>query len=311
MIYLAPLQGQTDFIYRKVYSSVFQEIDGFFIPYISVKNQKVLKKYVAEVLPENNPKNRVIPQVLVKDDTEILFLTRFLKDFDYKEINLNLGCPYPMVTNRGKGAGLLPYPNKINNILDAFFKNSNLKLSVKLRAGLNSEKEIENVVPVLNRFPLTEVIFHPRIAKQLYKGKISDSAFSYAGENSKHKLVYNGDIFSPEDFREILFKYPNIKNWMLGRGILMNPFLPSEIKGLSFSSEEKKVKLTEFHKLIVESTLEKMDNEGNVLNKLKQFWTYFCFSFENPQKALKQIKKSNSIPQFLGETRRLFDNHIK
>ncbi len=311
MIYLAPLQGYTDFIYRKAFSSVFQGIDGFFIPYISVKNGEVLKKYIAEISPENNPQQRIIPQILAKDENEIVFLSKVLEYFGYKEANLNLGCPYPMVTNRGKGAGLLPHPEKIKKILDTFYKKTNLQLSVKMRAGLENESEIENVLPVLNSFPLTEIILHSRIAKQLYKGNIINSTYYYAEKSTNHKLIYNGDIFSISDFKEKQVCFTNTSGWMLGRGILMNPFLPSEIKGLSFTTEEKKTKIAEFHELILESTLNKMDNVGNTLNKMKQLWVYFSFNFENQEKVFKQIKKTNSLSLYVAEANNIFRNHIK
>ena len=188
MIYLSPIQGFTDFVYRKVYSTVFKEVDTFFIPYISVKNNQILKKYKSEILPENNLQKKVIPQVLIKDSSEILYLSKLLSDLNYNEINLNLGCPYPMVTKRGKGAGLLPYPEKIKIILSDFFNQQSTRLSVKLRSGLESPEELETVIPVLNEFPLTEVILHARTAKDLYKGKITESAFLAASKYLKHKL---------------------------------------------------------------------------------------------------------------------------
>lgn len=296
--YLAPLQGFTDFVYRRVYSKVFGAIDAFFIPYISVKNNEILKKYQQEVLPVNNTQIRVVPQVLAGSPEEIIFLSKYISSLGYSEINLNLGCPYPMVTKRGMGSGLLPYPEKIEQILSAFFKNSGLKLSVKMRAGFASEKEIEQVLPVLNQFPLSEVILHSRIAKQLYEGKIHEGAFSFAVSNLNHRLVYNGDIFSLENFESIVQKFPGTCCFMLGRGVLMNPFLPAEIKRLEINDKEKREKLTEFHKLMMEEYLLVMDNHGNALNKMKQFWSWFSFNFEDQKKLNKQIQKSKGIADY-------------
>lgn len=298
MIYLAPIQGFTDFIYRKAYSEVFYPVETFFIPYISVKDNQILKKHEKEILLQNNPQNRVIPQVLVKDEMELLFLSQILQDAGYNEVNLNLGCPYPMVTNRGKGAGLLPHPEKVKILLDSFFEKTNLKLSVKLRAGLHSTEELESIIPVLNVFPLTEVILHPRIAKQLYSGSISEPAFQFAQTTLKHQLVYNGAIFSFADFTEYQQKFPEINKWMLGRGILMNPFLPAEINNIQFSENEKWEKLKHFHQLIFEGYSETMDNTGNVLNKMKQFWSYFSYCFPNQKKTFKKIKKANNLVDF-------------
>jgi tRNA-dihydrouridine synthase len=309
IIYLAPLQGFTDFVYRKAYSEIFQGIDAFFIPYISEKNNQILKKYEKEIHPENNPQIRVIPQVLAGSADEMLFLSKILEDKGYKEINLNLGCPYPMVTNREKGAGLLPHPDKVQKLLSSFFEKSNLLLSVKLRAGLQSANEIEQIIPVLNQFPLTEVIFHPRIAKQLYDGEILNSAFQFAQQNLKHRLVYNGSIVSVDDFTACRQKFPEIDNFMLGRGIIMNPFLPAEIKNMDISSKEKPEKLKEFHQLVFKYYSECMDNEGNVLNKMKQFWIYFSYNFNNQRKTFKAIKKASTMNRFKQETHQIFANN--
>jgi len=306
MNYLAPIQGFTDYVYRKSYSEVFPGIDKFFIPYISVKNNEILKKYEKEILPQNNLQKIVIPQVLAKNENELLFLSKILDDFGYKEINLNLGCPYPMVTNREKGAGLLPHPEKIKRIIAHFFEKSNLKLSVKVRAGLNSSKEIESIIPVFNEFPLTEIIFHPRIAKQLYKGEIFDSAFEFALKNLKHKLVYNGDIFSLNEYNMRSQQFPETKNWMLGRGVLMNPFLPEEINQISFSADEKIERLKKFHQIIFEGYSKIMDNPGNVINKMTQFWSYFSCNFPNQKKVFKGIKKSRNTATYAQETQKAF-----
>jgi tRNA-dihydrouridine synthase B len=310
MIYLAPIQGFTDFVYRKAFNETFTGTDAFFIPYITLKNDQILKKHEKEILPGNNPQKRVVPQVLVKNGPELVQLSKLLSNLSYTEVNLNLGCPYPMVTNRGKGAGLLPFPDQLKRILDYFYERSNMKLSVKMRAGLHHSNEVEQIIPILNEFPITEVIFHPRIAKQLYNGEILKQIFITAGKQSRIPLVYNGNIFSYSDFKEKRHEFATITNWMLGRGILMNPFLPSEITGKHFSSEEKKTILIDFHRRIFEGYSETMDNPGNALNKIKQFWSYFCYSFPNPKKSFKKIKKVGDINQYLKEAKIIFNENL-
>ncbi len=298
MIYLAPIQGFTDYVYRKAYSRLFDTIDSYFIPYITVKGGTISKKYEREICSENNPQKRVVPQVLVKDNTELLFLSEKIENAGYREFNLNLGCPYPMVTNRGKGAGILPRPEKLKTLLSGFFEKSTLKLSVKLRAGLIAPEEIEEIITVLNNFPLSEVILHPRVARQLYKGEIIGTAFRVALQNLKHKLVYNGDIFSLADFEKRKKQFPKIDDWMLGRGVLMDPFLPAEIKNSTITAYDRIQKLKEFHHLIFEGYTETMDNEGNVLNKMQQFWSYFSYCFPNQKRVFKTIKKSRNINNY-------------
>ncbi|MBN2636190.1 MAG: tRNA-dihydrouridine synthase family protein [Prolixibacteraceae bacterium] len=295
------MQGFTDAVYRKAYNEVFSGIDAFFIPYISVKNNELIKKYAKEILRINNQQERAVPQVLAANTNELLYLADLLVRQGYTEINLNMGCPYPMVTNRGQGAGLLPDPDKIRVMLEVFFRNFDVSLSVKMRAGLNSTKEIENVIPVLNDFPLSEIIVHPRVAKQLYSGTIAIDAFDFATQNTRHTLVFNGDILSVSDFEKIKKSWPAIRHFMLGRGVLQNPFLPVEIKNQQLSADERKLKLIEFHQRILEYYTEWMDNEGNVLNKMKQFWIYFENNFSNEKKLMKRITKIRSLTNYKAE----------
>jgi len=308
MIYLAPLQGFTDFVYRKVYAEIFQGIDAYFIPYITVQNEVVLKKYEREILPQNNPEGRVVPQILGNDEKEICFLAEILLNHGYTEINLNMGCPYPMVTNRGRGAGLLPNQELVYRVLSTYFERFDTALSVKLRAGLESAKEIEKIILVLNEFPIKEVILHPRVARQLYKGETIDTAVNFAADHLKHPLAYNGDIFSVENYRCREQQFPSLKNWMLGRGVLMNAFLPSEIKGNQLSEEEKRTALMDFHQRMLEEYLETMDNQGNALNRMQQFWIYFSHHFELQAKAFKRIKKSRNISFFKAEAISIISN---
>lgn len=297
-IYMAPLQGFTDYVYRAAYAKVFNTVDAYFVPYISLKNNVIPNKYVREILPENNEQSRVVPQILAKDAAEFESLENVLAEHNYSELNLNLGCPYPMVTNRGKGSGLLPFPDEIDKILEHFYTQPKGELSVKLRAGYKTADEIKDVINVLNQFPLKEVILHARVAGQLYSGEIDENAFAYATQNLKHKLVYNGDIFSMEDFIAKQNKFPGIDTWMLGRGILMNPLLPHEIKGIPFSAQERFELLNTFHQTMLKSYLEVMDNEGNALNKMKQFWIYFSWCFPDQRKLLKYIKKVKSLNKY-------------
>lgn len=295
MIYLAPLQGFTDFVYRKAYAGVFNGIDKYFIPYISVNNTGLLPKYEKEIRAENNLYGNAVPQILVKDADEMNYLVSILKNYGYHEINLNLGCPYPMVTNRGRGSGLLTDAQKVKEILSAFFESFSIKLSVKMRAGFDLPNQLEQIIPVLNDFPVSEVILHPRIASQLYKGSIYESAFEFASENLDHSLVFNGDINSIEDFNHRSKQFSQVSDWMIGRGVLKNVFLPSQIKGQHFSEFEKRTLLQNFNELVAASYIQNMDNEGNAANKISQFWSYFCYHFNDPKKQLKRIKKAKKL----------------
>ena len=307
-IYQAPLQGFTDFGFRKVLSESFGGIDKFFIPYISYgKGHEIKRSQLREVFPENNQSLPVVAQVLFSDGTELTELVSILKDYGYDEINLNLGCPYPMVTNKGRGAALLEKPEALFEALQQLYsKNYQVRFSVKMRAGMTNDRDAEAVFEVLNQFPLEEVIFHPRTADQMYDGHANPQLFANAVSLVKHPLVYNGDIVSVAGFQELQAILPAQNSWMIGRGLLANPPLGAQLKGDDFNPNELREKLRDFHDRIFDNYSSRLDGSGHVLMKMNQFWTYFCESFSNPHKAMKLVKKSASLHKYNAAVAEIF-----
>ena len=302
IIYQAPLQGFTDFTYRNVFQEVYGGISKYFIPYLSyIRGKEIKKSLLKEILPENNKALPAVPQVLFSNTTELFELVSILVDNGYKEINLNLGCPYPMATNRGRGAAWLDKPEDLIETLQQLFaKEFPTKFSVKMRAGMKNNQDFKPVLGILDKFPLSEIIFHPRTANQMYDGKADPSLFAEALSLTKHPLVYNGDIFSEADFLELKTILPDQKSWMTGRGLLMDPSLALRLNGMELEMDTKlrKQKLKEFHDRLFQEYSERLQGSGHFLMKMNQFWSYFCESFENPHKAMKLVKKSSNVLKY-------------
>lgn len=310
-IYQAPLQGFTDFDFRKVLAESFGGIDKHFIPYLSYgKGREIKKSQLREALPENNGSLPVIPQVLFSDQSELFDLVSILIDYGYQEINLNLGCPYPMATNKGRGAAWLEKPEALNELLlKLYAKGFPAKFSVKMRAGMVSETDAQAIFEVLNQFPLEELIFHPRTASQMYDGKANPQLFAEAISLVKHPLVYNGDISSVANFQEIQELLPEQNSWMIGRGLLINPVLAAQLKGEVYEHRALRGKMREFHDLLLEAYSSRLAGSGHILMKMNQFWIYFSESFENPHKAMKLVKKSSSLLKYNAAVTEIFKNY--
>lgn len=312
-IYQAPLQGFTDFTFRTVVAGIFGGIDKFFVPYLSYgKGREIKKSQLRQVFPEHNSGLKVVPQVLFSDEAELQSLTEILTGFGYPEINLNLGCPYPMATNRGRGAAWLEKPGELSRILEKHFAgNPSVRFSVKMRAGMTSDRDAATVFDVLNSFPLEEVIFHPRTASQMYDGYADPDRFAEALQLVKHPLVYNGDIVSLSSFQELTNRFPEQSRWMIGRGLLMNPALAVQIRGDSVSANERWTRLQEFHHKIVEAYAARLDGPGHLLAKMNQFWTYFSESFSDPHKVRKLVKKAGNLNKYNAAVAEIFKNYGK
>ncbi len=307
-IYQAPLQGFTDFDFRKVLAESFGGIDKHFIPYLSYgKGREIKRSQLREVFPENNGSLPVVPQVLFSDQAELFDLVTILTDYGYQEINLNLGCPYPMATNKGRGAAWLEKPEALNEILQQLYaKDFTAKFSVKMRTGMTNDQDAKAIFDVLDQFPMEELILHPRTASQMYDGKANPQLFAEAISQVKHPMVYNGDIFSVADLQNLQSLLPVQNSWMIGRGLLTNPALAVQLKGEVLEPKALRKKMREFHDQLLEAYSSRLDGSGHILMKMNQFWTYFSESFENPHKVLKLVKKSSSLLKYNAAVTEIF-----
>lgn len=312
-LYSSPLQGFTDFRFRNAFQSFFGGIDQYIAPYIRVKGKPEIKaSHERDISPVNNQDLELIPQIVTRDADEFLFVAKFVQKLGYKELNWNLGCPYPMLAKRGMGSGLLKAPEKIEEILERISSESDIRVSVKMRLGYESPREIFRVLPVLEKYPLTNIAIHPRIGKQLYKGEVDLKTFEECIEQSSHKIFYNGDITSVQGFREIKDRFPTITHWMIGRGLISDPFLPAMIKADNPHYPENRYEIfSSFHDTLFSSYEEALSGPKHLLMKMYSYWEYLIHSFPASPKGLKTIKKAQSTGAYREAVKQLINEEQK
>lgn len=234
MLILAPMQGLTELMFRKVYHTCFPgALDLAISPFLSLTHGNLADawKKIDDVLPEANQDSiPVIPQILGKEPIEFVELANRLHEIGYTEVNWNIGCPMRRVTAKHRGSGILPYPDEVRSILDYIMPRLRPALSVKMRLGLHSPDEIFNLIPILNDYSLLNITIHPRTGKQQYAGQVDLDTFEQTLPLLKHQVIYNGDLCTVADYRRLRQRFPKIQHYMIGRGILYDPLLPLKIK---------------------------------------------------------------------------------
>ncbi|MGR7813430.1 tRNA dihydrouridine synthase [Lacinutrix undariae] len=296
----SPLQGFTDFRFRNAFHHYFGGIDTFYAPYIRLNGKlKIKQSYQNDLLPENNSTLEVIPQVITNDADEFIYVAKYVQSLGYKELNWNLGCPYPMVTKSGMGSGLICNPAKINDILHRAHNETDILVSMKMRMGYEHAEEILDAFPILDAYPLKNIAIHARIGKQLYKGPVNLDAFEKCMSSTKHKLYYNGDITSVSAYKAIEKRFPNIDHFMIGRGLIADPFLPSMIKNDTTEYPKDRWQIfAEFHDTIYQQYDEYLSGPTPIKMKMLGFWEFFAQSTSNPQKTYKAIKKATNPKKY-------------
>lgn len=293
---IAPIQGITDSVFRNAFNQFFIGIDKYYAPYLRLEKDLSFKaSKLKDILPENNTTFGLIPQIMTNSAVEFLYMADRLVDYGYTELNWNLGCPYPMVTNRKLGAGLLPHQSEICSILDQVLSKTNIKVSIKIRSGLSDNSEIETLLPKLDTYPLSEIIIHPRFAKQLYKGSADIKLYSRCTALTKHKLAYNGDIFNLATFHSIQANTGHTNHFMLGRGIIANPFLAEQIKNDKPTLIPDDIqRFWDFEETIFNAIQNRLSGSTQVMTKMRTYWEYFSQSFSNSHKVYKRFKKAKN-----------------
>jgi tRNA-dihydrouridine synthase len=296
---LAPLQTYTDHHYRNAHHKVYGGIDTYYAPYLRMNNDGTIKAGPKlDILPENNLVP-IIPQLMCCSVDDFFTLHDYIVSLGYNEVNWNMGCPYPMVTNKGLGAGVLNKPDVLRAWLDAIFPKVKLKIGIKMRMGMSSTEEIHDLIPILNEYDLSEVIIHARYAEQLYNGGCDIEQFQLAAKSLIRSVSYNGDITDLDSFYLIKSQVSSIERFMIGRGAIANPGIFQEIKtGKLIGSADYRNKLLEFSRLIEASCLRSNNNEGYALMRMKSYWEVFSEELTEGKVVYRKLKKAISLNEF-------------
>jgi tRNA-dihydrouridine synthase len=309
LLYLAPIRGITDAVFRTVYARHFQGIDRAIAPFVTTNSgRRPPDRHVRDLAPAANPIMPVIPQILGKSATEFVTLARHLfEEWGYTQVNWNLGCPFPQVAQKGRGSGLLPHPELIDAFLEEVLAAIPNRLSIKTRLGRRDPAELDAVARVFRRYPLEEVIVHPRTGIQMYTGRPDLQAFAAFLQRCPHRVVYNGDIVSEAVFADLRERFPSVGAWMVGRPALANPFLPGLLKGVAPLPADPMRAFRRFHNDLLEAYREQLAGPGHLLDRMKGLWRYFHVPFTHGAEALKRIHKAPRLDLYEELAERFFD----
>lgn len=307
-LYLAPMEEVTGYVFRNVSAKFFGGVDKYFTPFITPSQKRILKtRDGREINPEHNSGLNVVPQILTKDTVGFGELAAYLGTLGYHELNINLGCPSNTVAGKGKGSGMLRNPADVRKFLDGVFDGPDtvfrefpdMKISVKTRLGYDSDTDFDELLEVYNDFPISELVIHPRIQKDFYKGALRMDVFRAYADKVKAPLCYNGDITDVSSFERISGEFPSLDSAMIGRGAVANPAIFREIRtGRKADTKE----MTEFIKALYEEYSSEFGPSDAVF-KMKEVWSYFHVNFPDSERELRKIQKAKSPADYLDAVR--------
>lgn len=297
--YFAPMEGITDAPYRQVHNRFFPGIDRYYMPFISPTMHRTLTNRESRDLP---PADSVpfcaVPQILTKVPEDFLWAAEVCMQRGYDEVNLNAGCPSGTVVSKGKGAGMLADPAKLDAFLNEVFEKTPLPVSVKTRLGMTDPEEFLRLLEVFNRYPIKELTVHPRVRKQFYKGSVDMEMFRFCLENSKNPLCYNGNLRTLSEVRAFEAEFPQIDAIMIGRGLVGNPAM--------FHSGTSPEIIRAFHDCLLDTYIETFGSSRNAIFRMKEIWHCMIYLFEDSEKLWKKLRKTTDIAEYRTITAEIF-----
>lgn len=297
-IHFAPLQGHTEAVYRQAHAHVFGGVDTYYSPFVRIEHGEIRRRDVRDISPEHNQALHLIPQLMAPDADKLEQIMPLFIEKGYREANINLGCPFPLLAKRHNGAGMLPHPEEVRSLLEAATKYRDVRFSVKLRLGWDDAGECLALLPLFNELPLSHLILHPRLGKQQYKGEVDLDAFEAFYNGCSKPLYYNGDLHTTADIHTIAGRFPRLAGIVIGRGLLANPALAQEYReGKSLSTDEMAKKVGQLHAMVFAGYQEQLQGgEAQLLMKMKSFWEYLLPDAD--RKARKIIHKTSKLSNY-------------
>lgn len=223
-LYAAPMEGLTTYIWRRAQREVFGGVDKYFTPFLSPNGNLAFQQKELDEVTQGE--TDTVPQLLTNRGDYFVWAARELYAMGVREVNFNLGCPSGTVTAKRKGAGLLAYPEELDRCLEEIFAAlPDMRVSIKTRIGKNDPADWERLLAIYGKYPVSELIVHPRVQKEFYRGAVHRDAFELALARRREPPVYNGDLFTVAEVEDFCRKYPQVRAVMLGRGLVAQRLL--------------------------------------------------------------------------------------
>lgn len=295
VIYAAPLQGYTTALWRRVHMRLCGGIDAYFTPFVRVEGGHPSPRAMRDAAEDRN----AIPQIIFRDITELRILCDSLVDVGYTSIDLNMGCPFVPQVKHGRGAAVIADIPLLESVAaDIAGRYSGISFSVKMRLGIDNPEQWRSAMPVINDIQLHHLCVHPRTAKMQYGGAADIEAFAQITDATTHRVVYNGDIRTPEQAKALYTRFPSLYGIMVGRGLIGRPTLAAEIcQGREYDEAQQRQAFIMMLDTVYAEAVARYCGAAQILAHVKPYWEY-ATAFSAYRRALKAIVKAHTLAAY-------------
>lgn len=293
----APLQGYTEAPFRRLHQEYFKGISLYCAPFSRIEHGEIRRRDIRDLKASIGDPTPTLPQAIFRSLQELKSVAEAVTNEGYRNLDLNLGCPFPPQMKKGRGAAAIANAKLLKEVSDLKSALPDLKFSVKMRLGYDNPTDWRETLPIILNLDPTHITVHPRIGKQGYSGELYLDEFGEFLSAAGNRVIYNGDIRSREDAMRITDRFPDIAGIMIGRGLLARPWLAEEIiEDRDIENSAGLDLMLQMHEDLKEELCATLCGDTQILLKLKPFWDY-----SEPligRKAFKAIKKAGSMRRY-------------
>jgi tRNA-dihydrouridine synthase B len=228
LLALAPMQEVTDGAFWTLIHQ-YGGADVYWTEYFRVHADSTPERWILDSIRENSTGRPIVAQMIGNDVPALVRTAKALQQLPIAAVDLNLGCPAPIVYRKCAGGGLLREPQRIDAILGALRDAVQIKFTVKTRLGFASREEFDQLLPLFARHSLDALTVHARTVAQMYRPPVHYDLIRQASEAMRCPVIANGDVHSAVQAQELLVRTGS-RGLMIGRGAIRSPWLFNQIR---------------------------------------------------------------------------------
>jgi tRNA-dihydrouridine synthase B len=309
LLALAPMQDVTDLPFWKLLAS-YGGADVYFTEYFRVHSTSKLERHILESITANPTGRPVVAQMIGNHIPSLVRAARELQNYPVAAIDLNLGCPAPVVYRKCAGGGLLRDPQQVDAILGALRQAIAIKFSVKTRIGFDSPGVFSALLPIFAKHSLDLLTVHGRTVKEMYRSEVHYDYIARAVAAVPCPVLANGNVYSAQNASEVLEK-TGARGLMIGRGAIRNPWLFAQIRQHqrgepSFLPRGRDV--LAYVQALYAAVCSPAARESAQVQKMKKYLNYLGMGVEPAGLFLHHIRRVNTRADFFRVCREFLDH---
>ena len=296
---LAPMQDVTDLPFWKLMMA-YGGADVYFTEYFRVHATSNLEKYILKSITENPTGKPVVAQMIGNDIPSLVRTARELQEYPIAAVDLNLGCPAPVVYRKCAGGGLLREPKRVDAILGALRDAVKIKFTVKTRLGFDSPDVFDELLPIFAKHSLDLLTIHGRTVYEMYRSEVHYEYITRAVVEMPCPVLANGNVYSARNAAEIL-EITGAHGLMIGRGAIRNPWLFHQIRQHQRGETvfvPRGFEVLDYVRALYDAVCSPDVRESAQVQKMKKYMNYLGMGVEPTGQFLHQIRRVETKGDF-------------